>query len=180
MPLPRTAAQRPARPRMVARPAGPLAQVRQRLPRSRRDPLDGPELPRWISRHRSVVPSLRGGSATSMGGEADRRSGEPTTTARSTTSPSAPAPGRSTLVQALSQPPSAPAADIGGSTQVQMLPQADGAPQAGAAGDAAQGDALLQGGVARVEGDTLFCPPDGALSTVVPSEASTAPKKTDA
>lgn len=128
-----------------------------------------------------------------MGGEAGRRSGEPTTAARGATSPSTPTPGRSTLVQALSQPQRALAADVGGSTQVQMLPQPEGAAPAPAADeaisesaalqattDAAQGDALLQGGVARIEGDTLFCPPDGALSATTPSEASTAPKKTDA
>jgi hypothetical protein len=76
-----------------------------------------------------------------------------------------------------------------------MLPQPDGAapapaadgvtsesaaPQAAATSDGAHGDALLQGGVARIEGDTLFCPPDGALSATTPSEASTTPKKTDA
>ena len=128
-----------------------------------------------------------------MGGEAGRRSGEPATAARGATSPSTPTPGRSTLVQALSQPQRAPAADVGGSTQVQLLPQPEGAAPAPAADeaisesaapqattDAAQGDAFLQGGVARIEGDTLFCPPDGALSATTPSEASTAPKKTDA
>ncbi|HEX7941928.1 MAG TPA: hypothetical protein VF488_08970 [Gemmatimonadaceae bacterium] len=36
-----------------------------------------------------------------MGGEAGRRAGEPTTTTRGTASPSAPTPGRSTLVRSV-------------------------------------------------------------------------------